>query len=113
MGASKAAATIRVAGMTYTAEQRPINRQRLLDFQNPRCFSRMTFRRMSSRWLVTRFNAGAGAPLPDLDEPHPRSSRTPLKNGWRSLPSADFARYSTSASNCGSTQMPLWAIFLV
>jgi hypothetical protein len=35
-----------------------------------------------------------------------RSSRRPLKNGCRTLPSADFARYSISASNEGSTQMP-------
>ena len=29
----------------------------------------------------------------------------PLKNGCRTFPSADFARYSISASNSGSTQM--------
>jgi hypothetical protein len=28
------------------------------------------------------------------------------------FPSADFARYSTSANNDGSTQMPWWAVFL-
>jgi hypothetical protein len=39
-----------------------------------------------------------------------RSSRMPLKNGWRTLPSADFARYSISASNDGSTQKPRCAI---
>ena len=31
----------------------------------------------------------------------------PLKNGCRTFPSADFARYSISASSFGSTQMPL------
>jgi hypothetical protein len=36
-----------------------------------------------------------------------RSSRRPLNNGCRTLPSADLARYSISASNSGSTQMPL------
>jgi hypothetical protein len=41
-----------------------------------------------------------------------RSSRNPLKNGCLSFPSADFARYSISASSFGSTQMPLWAIRL-
>src|SRR3954454_2869836 len=40
-----------------------------------------------------------------------RSSRRPLKNGCRTLPSADFALYSISASSSGSTQMPLCAIF--
>ncbi|SFV19474.1 Aldo/keto reductase family protein [Bradyrhizobium arachidis] len=39
-----------------------------------------------------------------------RSSRIPLKKGCRTLPSADLARYSISASNFGSTQMPLCAI---
>jgi hypothetical protein len=33
--------------------------------------------------------------------------------GWRTLPSADFARYSISASNDGSTQMLRCAIFLL
>src|ERR1700757_5108320 len=37
---------------------------------------------------------------------HQRSSRMPLKNGCRTLPSADFARYSISASKDGSTQIP-------
>jgi hypothetical protein len=32
-------------------------------------------------------------------------------NGCRTLPSADFARYSTSACSSGSTQMPLRAIY--
>lgn len=41
---------------------------------------------------------------------HQRSSRNPLKNGCRTLPSADLARYSTSANSFGSTQMPLCAI---
>src|SRR5882762_9444866 len=41
-----------------------------------------------------------------------RSSRTPLKKGWRTLPSADFARYSISANSDGSTQMPRCTIFL-
>src|ERR1700704_2832908 len=41
-----------------------------------------------------------------------RSSRRPLKNGCRTFPSADFARYSISASSSGSTQIPLCAIFL-
>jgi hypothetical protein len=44
---------------------------------------------------------------------HHRSSLRPLKNGCRTLPSADFARYSIAASNSGSTQTPLCAIFLV
>src|SRR5258708_23093118 len=35
----------------------------------------------------------------------------PLKNGCRTLPSADLARYSISASNDGSTQTPRCAIF--
>jgi hypothetical protein len=35
-----------------------------------------------------------------------KSSRRPLKTGWRTLPSADFARYSISANKVGSTQMP-------
>jgi hypothetical protein len=43
---------------------------------------------------------------------HHRSSRIPVKNGCRNLPSADFARYSISASSDGSTQIPRWAIFL-
>src|SRR5438105_98185 len=43
---------------------------------------------------------------------HYRSSRRPLKNGCRTFPSADFARYSISASNDGSTQIPRCAIFL-
>jgi hypothetical protein len=37
----------------------------------------------------------------------------PLKRGWRTLPSVDFARYSTSASSDGSTHIPRCAIFLV
>ncbi len=41
-----------------------------------------------------------------------KSSRGPLKTGCRTLPSADFARYSISASSSGSTQMPRCAIFL-
>lgn len=41
------------------------------------------------------------------------SSRTPLKNGCRTLPSADFVRYSISAFNSDSTQMPLCAIRVV
>jgi uncharacterized LabA/DUF88 family protein len=44
---------------------------------------------------------------------HHRSSRSPLKNGCRTLPSADFARYSISASSSGSTQMPRWAMRLL
>src|SRR5882724_6195764 len=44
--------------------------------------------------------------------PAHRSSRMPLKKEWRTLPLADFARYSISASSDGSTQMPRWAIFL-
>jgi hypothetical protein len=35
-----------------------------------------------------------------------KSSPRSLKNGWRTLPSADFARYSISASNEGSIQTP-------
>jgi hypothetical protein len=35
--------------------------------------------------------------------PHHRSSRKPLKKGWRTFPSADLAQYSISASNSGST----------
>jgi hypothetical protein len=38
--------------------------------------------------------------------PAHRSSRRPLKKGCRTLPSADLARYSTSASNFGSTRPP-------
>jgi hypothetical protein len=34
-----------------------------------------------------------------------KSSRMPLKNGWRSFPSVDLARYSTSANNDGFTQI--------
>jgi hypothetical protein len=34
----------------------------------------------------------------------------PLKNGCRTFPSADFARYSISARSFGSTQMPLCPI---
>src|SRR6478735_1798915 len=41
-----------------------------------------------------------------------RSSRTPLKNGCLTFPSADFARYSISASISGSTQVPLCAMRL-
>jgi hypothetical protein len=53
-------------------------------------------------------------PLPEAVEGiHHRSSRRPLKNGWRTFPSADLARYSISASSFGSTQMPLCAIRLV
>jgi hypothetical protein len=44
---------------------------------------------------------------------HHRSSRRPRKKGWRTFPSADFARYSISASSLGSTQMPLCAMRLV
>src|SRR6478735_4291637 len=44
---------------------------------------------------------------------HHKSSRKPLKKGCRTLPSADFARYSISASSSGSTQMPLCAMRLV
>jgi hypothetical protein len=40
-----------------------------------------------------------------------KSSRSPLKNGCRTFPSADFARYSISASSSGSTQIALCAIF--
>jgi hypothetical protein len=52
-----------------------------------------------------------GSPNQGLAPAH-RSSRIPLKKGWRTLPSADFARYSISASSEGSTQMPRSAIFL-
>src|SRR5450631_3463375 len=52
-----------------------------------------------------------GSPRQGLAPAH-KSSRIPLKNGWRTLPSADFARYSISASNDGSTQTPRCAIFL-
>jgi hypothetical protein len=41
------------------------------------------------------------------DRIHHKSSRRPRKNGCRTFPSADFARYSISARNLGSTQMPL------
>lgn len=44
---------------------------------------------------------------------HHRSSRRPRWNGCRTFPSADFARYSVSASSFGSTQMPLCAIRFV
>jgi hypothetical protein len=40
-----------------------------------------------------------------------KSSRKPLKNGCRTFPSADLARYSISARSCGSTQWALCAIF--
>ena len=43
----------------------------------------------------------------DKDNPKLIGSLTPLKNGWRTFPSADLARYSISAINFGSTQMPL------
>jgi hypothetical protein len=33
-----------------------------------------------------------------------------LKTGCRTFPSADFARYSISANNDGSTQMPRCAM---
>jgi hypothetical protein len=36
-----------------------------------------------------------------------RSSRRPLKKGWRTFPAADLARYSISAFSSGSAQMPL------
>src|SRR4051794_16596661 len=49
---------------------------------------------------------------PMLLEFHHRSSLMPLKNGCRTFPSADFARYSISASNDGSTQVPRCEIFL-
>ena len=42
--------------------------------------------------------------LSSAPSPSHRSSRMPLKNGCRTLPSADFARYSISASNDGSTR---------
>ncbi|MGY3464448.1 hypothetical protein ACVWWR_004290 [Bradyrhizobium sp. LM3.2] len=35
------------------------------------------------------------------------------KNGCRTFPSPDFARYSISASSFGSTQVPLCAILFV
>src|SRR5712671_3468805 len=44
--------------------------------------------------------------------PAHKSSRMPLKKGWRTLPSADFARYSISANSDGSTQIPRCPIFL-
>jgi hypothetical protein len=44
---------------------------------------------------------------------HHKSSRIPLKNGCRTLPSVDLPRYSTSASSDGSTQTPRCAIFFV
>src|SRR5204863_8929092 len=47
-----------------------------------------------------------------VSEVHQRSSRMPLKNGWRTLPSADLVRYSISARSEGSTQTPRCAIFL-
>src|SRR6478736_5673463 len=43
---------------------------------------------------------------------HHKSSRKPLKKGCLTLPSADFARYSISASSSGSTQIPRWAMRL-
>src|SRR2546423_9633327 len=48
-----------------------------------------------------------------VSEVHQRSSRMPLKTGCRTLPSADFSRYSISASNSGSTHIPRCAIFFV
>ena len=51
--------------------------------------------------------------VPHEMTPVHRSPRKPLKNGWRTLPSADFARYSISANSSGSTQMPRCAIFLI
>jgi hypothetical protein len=36
-----------------------------------------------------------------------------LKTGCRTLPSADFARYSVTASSLGATHLPRWAIVLV
>ena len=39
----------------------------------------------------------------ERDELRYRSSRMPLKNGCRTLPSADLARYSISAESDGST----------
>jgi hypothetical protein len=44
--------------------------------------------------------------------PAHKSSPMPLKKGWRTLPSADFARYSISANSDGLTQTPRCAIFL-
>jgi hypothetical protein len=43
---------------------------------------------------------------------HHKSSRIPLNTGCRTFPSADFALYSISASNDGSTQMPRCAMCL-
>lgn len=44
---------------------------------------------------------------------HHRSSRRPRKNRCLTFPSADFARYSISASSFGSTQMRLCTIRFV
>src|SRR5581483_7798906 len=50
-------------------------------------------------------------PLPEaVVGVHHKSSRRPRKKGWRTFPSADFARYSISARSLGSTQMPLCAM---
>jgi hypothetical protein len=58
-------------------------------------------RQRTFRWLVR--------PLPDAIECI-HHFRRPRKNGCRTFPLADFARYSISASSFGSTQMPLCAI---
>ena len=52
-------------------------------------------------------NAAASRSSGEAPTDH-RFSRKPLKKGCRTLPSADMARYSISANNFGSTQMPLW-----
>src|SRR3954467_11135110 len=76
-------------------------------FSTPQlCHSTCRWIEWSVRYLTLQGMGEACHRLPSIPL-RQRSSRSPLKNGCRTLPSADFARYSISASSSGSTQMPL------
>jgi hypothetical protein len=62
-------------------------------------------RKINTRGYEKYYADGSGGMPSDLAPVH-RSSRRPLKNGWRALPSADLARYSISAISEGSTHTP-------
>src|SRR3954447_20083195 len=63
--------------------------------------------------LFARINRGHFRRTRRVNATTHRSSRSPLKTGCRTLPSADLARYSISASSSGSTQTPRCAMRLL
>lgn len=86
--------------LTMSAEQARVGRR-----ERRQCAQRRDKKR-------TQLRRSSAAPPPSATRRNHKSSRSPLKIGCRTLPSADFALYSISTSRWGSTQIPIWAMRL-